>query len=150
MSRTTLAAPQSPTLSPPVSLHSPPQVFSTFTAAPTPTLTTSSLNMNGLTGGGGLGSLSPQAVSPHSPNYSPHHLQSRMPTGKYGPNHALNHVPEPSSCPHDRNDGTTSIHGACSSSAYVCSDGVHRWPSGAYEDAPNGHDECGRRGRGCR
>ncbi|XP_050696387.1 nascent polypeptide-associated complex subunit alpha, muscle-specific form-like isoform X3 [Eriocheir sinensis] len=73
MSRTTLAAPQSPTLSPPVSLHSPPQAFSNFSAAPTPTLTTTSLNMNGLSGGSGLGSLSPQAVSPHSPNYSPHH-----------------------------------------------------------------------------
>ncbi|XP_042891003.1 vegetative cell wall protein gp1-like isoform X1 [Penaeus japonicus] len=73
MSRTTLAAPQSPTLSPPVSLHSPPQAFSTFSAAPTPTPTTTSLNMNGLSGGSGLGSLSPQAVSPHSPNYSPHH-----------------------------------------------------------------------------
>ncbi|XP_071521811.1 uncharacterized protein [Panulirus ornatus] len=73
MSRTTLAAPQSPTLSPPVSLHSPPQAFSNFSAAPTPTLTTTSLNMNGLSGSSGLGSLSPQAVSPHSPNYSPHH-----------------------------------------------------------------------------
>ncbi|MCL4153400.1 UNVERIFIED_CONTAM: hypothetical protein GTU68_049929 [Idotea baltica] len=68
MSRTTLsAATHSPTLSPPVSLHHSPtqQPFSSFTVAPTPTLTTSALNMNG------LGSLSPQNVSPHSPNYSP-------------------------------------------------------------------------------
>ena len=70
MSRATLAGSQSPTLSPPVSLHSSPQAFTTFSAAGTPTLTTSSLNMNGI-GGGGLGSLSPQAVSPHSPAYSP-------------------------------------------------------------------------------
>ena len=70
MSRVTLADSQSPTLSPSVSLHSSPQAFTTFSAAGTPTLTTSSLNMNGI--GSGLGSLSPQAVSPHSPAYSPH------------------------------------------------------------------------------
>ncbi|KAF2347786.1 CUT domain, partial [Trinorchestia longiramus] len=72
MSRATLAGSQSPNLSPPVSLHSSPQAFTTFSAAGTPTLTTSSLNMNGIVGGSGLGSLSPQAVSPHSPAYSPH------------------------------------------------------------------------------
>ncbi|KAL7646857.1 UNVERIFIED_CONTAM: hypothetical protein RMT77_002113 [Armadillidium vulgare] len=68
MSRTTLSVSNhSPTLSPPVSLHHSPtqQAFSSFTVAPTPTLTTTALNMNG------LGSLSPQNVSPHSPNYSP-------------------------------------------------------------------------------
>ncbi|XP_018012797.1 homeobox protein onecut-like [Hyalella azteca] len=72
MSRAALVGSQSPNLSPPVSLHSSPQAFTTFSAAGTPTLTTSSLNMNGMVGGSGLGSLSPQAVSPHSPAYSPH------------------------------------------------------------------------------
>ena len=71
MSRTTLIESQSPQLSPQVSLHSSPQAFSTFSAAATPTLTTSSINMNGISAGSGIGSLSPHAVSPHSPGYSP-------------------------------------------------------------------------------
>ncbi|XP_037090526.1 hepatocyte nuclear factor 6-like isoform X6 [Pollicipes pollicipes] len=73
LSRATLAQPQSPALSPSVSLHSPPSsTFNGYIA--TTTLTTSALtpSFNSINAGS-LGPLSPHAVSPNSPSL---HLQS--------------------------------------------------------------------------